>query len=79
MLLLGTMSVAIAAPVATPPAPRLAEPQAKSLANEVAEVGTALVATGQVPALAIAMVTSDEILLAEAFGETAVGSGTGAD
>lgn len=60
------------------PAPRLESKAARQLADEVAEVGTALAATGQVPALAIAMVTGDQVLLAQAFGETAVGSGSGA-
>jgi beta-lactamase class C len=36
-----------------------------------------MVATGQVPALAVAITSGDRIWLAESFGETAVGSGVG--
>ncbi len=57
--------------------PALDDAAAQLLAQQVAEVGTAMVATGQVPALAIAITSRDQIWLAESFGETAVDSAVG--
>jgi len=74
---------AIAAdPVATkplPPVAALSAEETRSLIADLKRDGQAIVDSGQVPALGIAIVTGKHVLLAEGFGTTEVRGGTAVD